>query len=303
MITYVLGDLFQSPARVLVNAVNTVGVMGAGIAAHFKGHFPEMFEQYAALCKSNQFKVGNLWMYKTPHKWVLNFPTKRHWRSPSRVEDIEAGLQKFVTTYAERGITSVSFPLLGSGLGGLSWDGDVRPLMEAYLGSLPLSVYIHRYETDDPFKSRRAHPLAIRRWLNSQPQTVSFIKFWRDLVRLVKEQSRFKTLDDAAGFRVMVDDGKRRSVSIYPDQGDSLFVPETMLSDLWTYIHSAGYVMPHNLPGGLDVYAPYLFALFTGLDYIRPVLLSFDDQQRHIGLHLVPPIDRKAESSTYKVKI
>ena len=97
MITYVSGDLFESPARVLVNTVNTVGVMGKGIAKEFKILFPEMFQRYRELCETRQFNIGNLYLYKTPHKWILNFPTKKHWRSPSRPEYIEEGLRKLVS--------------------------------------------------------------------------------------------------------------------------------------------------------------------------------------------------------------
>ena len=90
-ITYVRGNLFESPAQVLVNTVNTVGVMGKGVALEFKKLFPEMFEEYRRLCEGRLLKIGMLHIYRTPHKWVLNFPTKEHWRQPSRVEYIDAG--------------------------------------------------------------------------------------------------------------------------------------------------------------------------------------------------------------------
>jgi O-acetyl-ADP-ribose deacetylase (regulator of RNase III) len=152
MITYVVGDLFQSPAKVLVNPVNTVGVMGRGIAKDFKRIYPEMFEQYQMFCKQGQFNIGQLWLYKTPHKWILNFPTKKHWRQKSHPEYIEQGLQKFTDTYDEEGIASISFPLLGCGSGGLDWATVVRPLMEKYLGKLPIDVYIHLYEKDAEYR-------------------------------------------------------------------------------------------------------------------------------------------------------
>ena len=98
MITYVACDLFLSPARVLVNTVNTVGVMGKGIAKRFKQVYPDMFERYQQLCEGDAFDIGELWLYKTPNKWVLNFPTKRHWRQRSRPEYVEQGLRKFVDT-------------------------------------------------------------------------------------------------------------------------------------------------------------------------------------------------------------
>ena len=143
MITYVVTDLFQSPAKVLVNTVNTVGVMGAGIAKEFKRIYPEMFSEYKALCERGQLDVGQLWIYKTPHRWILNFPTKKHWRQPSRPEYIEAGLQKFCEIYIEQEITSISFPLLGCGNGGLDWEQVVRPMMERYLENLPIELFVH----------------------------------------------------------------------------------------------------------------------------------------------------------------
>ena len=143
MITYVVGDLFTSPAKVLVNTVNTVGVMGKGIAKDFKRIYPEMFEEYQDLCKQKMFNVGQLWLYKTPHKWILNFPTKEHWRGKSKIEYIEAGLQKFVNTYDSKGMLEVSFPMLGCGNGELDWEKEVQPLMEKYLQPLPIHVYIH----------------------------------------------------------------------------------------------------------------------------------------------------------------
>ena len=91
MITYVVGDLFRSPARVLVNTVNTVGVMGKGIAKDFKFIYPEMFKQYQVLCEKNLFNIGQLWLYKTHHKWILNFPTKKHWRQPSQEKKMIKG--------------------------------------------------------------------------------------------------------------------------------------------------------------------------------------------------------------------
>ena len=113
MINYVVCDLFLSPATVLVNTVNTEGVMGKGIAREFKQIYPEMFREYQTLCERGLFDVGKLHWYKTANKWVLNFPTKKHWRRPSEVEYIRTGLKRFVATYHEQGVTAVSFPQLG----------------------------------------------------------------------------------------------------------------------------------------------------------------------------------------------
>ena len=154
-ITYVDYNLFDSDAQVLVNTVNTVGVMGKGIAKEFKKRYPEMFEKYKKICKSGRFKTGELWLYNIPdsNRRVLNFPTKRHWRGRSKVEYIESGLEKFVRTYEEKGIASISFPMLGSSNGGLDWETQVKPLMEKYLKDLPIEVRIHLYSPDSTSKS------------------------------------------------------------------------------------------------------------------------------------------------------
>jgi O-acetyl-ADP-ribose deacetylase (regulator of RNase III) len=143
MITYVEGDLLQSKARVLVNAVNTVGVMGKGIALRFKQAYPEMFKEYQQWCEQKQLTIGKLWLYKTPQKWILNFPTKEHWRAKSKMEHIEVGLQKFVATYREKGIREIAFPMLGCGNGELDWEIQIQPLMEKHLSKLPIAVYVY----------------------------------------------------------------------------------------------------------------------------------------------------------------
>lgn len=143
MITYVQGDTFQSDAKVLVNPVNVTGVMGKGLALEFKKRYPDMFKEYEIMCKNGQFKIGDLWLYKESDKWILNFPTKQHWREKSTIEIVRAGLQKFIETYESEGIRSIAFPKLGSGLGGLDWEKQVRPLMEQYLHPLSIEISIY----------------------------------------------------------------------------------------------------------------------------------------------------------------
>lgn len=147
-IKYVNDDLFESQAMVLVNTVNTVGVMGKGIAKEFKRQYPEMFEEYLRKCANGSLDIGKLWLYKASHKWILNFPTKKHWRNKSRVEYIEAGLKEFAEIHASEEIESISFPMLGCGNGGLDWNSQVKPLMEKYLGRLPIDISIHQYQPD-----------------------------------------------------------------------------------------------------------------------------------------------------------
>lgn len=119
MINIIGGNIFESNTQTIVNTVNCVGVMGKGIALEYKKRYPEMFIKYKDLCDRGLMKVGNLWLYKMTDKWVLNFPTKEHWKNKSKIEYLILGLDKFVDTYQTKGITSISFPLLGASNGGL----------------------------------------------------------------------------------------------------------------------------------------------------------------------------------------
>ncbi len=138
------GNIFSSRCQTIVNTVNCVGIMGAGIALECRLRYPLMFDQYAKLCADAKLDIGQLWIYRAPERWVLNFPTKKHWRYPSKVEYLHLGLQKFMQTYEARGISSVAFPLLGAHNGGLSPDTS-RTLMLDYLGqcSIPVEIYEH----------------------------------------------------------------------------------------------------------------------------------------------------------------
>ena len=142
MLEYIEGNIFDSPAQVIVNPVNTVGVMGKGIALEFRKRYPDMFTVYRTACEKHQLTTGKLMLWRGPDHWVLMFPTKQNWRNPSKIEYIEDGLLKFVNTYAEKDISSIAFPRLGCGNGELDWN-EVRPVMEKYLKPLPIDVYIY----------------------------------------------------------------------------------------------------------------------------------------------------------------
>lgn len=132
MIRSAHGDIFESSAEALVNPVNCVGVMGKGLALAFKRRFPEMFREYAAVCKAGELVPGTLhvWRGSGAGPMVINVPTKRHFRSKSKLEDVEAGLVALRETALELGLRSVAVPALGAGLGGLRWS-EVRPRIVA----------------------------------------------------------------------------------------------------------------------------------------------------------------------------
>jgi O-acetyl-ADP-ribose deacetylase (regulator of RNase III) len=141
MIHFTTGNLLEADAEALVNAVNTVGVMGKGIALMFKEVFPDNFRAYAAACKAGRVKVGSVFVTELPAsltgepRWILNLPTKKHWRSASQIEWVKEGLRDLRRVIQEKGIRSVAVPALGCGLGGLAWN-DVRPMIEEALGDL-----------------------------------------------------------------------------------------------------------------------------------------------------------------------
>jgi O-acetyl-ADP-ribose deacetylase (regulator of RNase III) len=143
VVTYIQGNIFQSPAQVLTNTVNCVGVMGKGIALEFKNRYEGLFDAYKALCVKNAVVPGKPYLWENEQVQILNFPTKRHWKDNSRLDDIEAGLKYLAANYATMGIDSLAMPALGCGNGGLNWN-DVQALIDKYLGSIiDLDVYVY----------------------------------------------------------------------------------------------------------------------------------------------------------------
>jgi len=155
MIEYKTGDILTEETEALVNTVNCVGIMGRGIALQFKNIFPENFKFYANACQQNEVKPGRMLVFETGRltypRYIINFPTKRHWKGKSRIEDIEAGLIALTEEVRSRNIRSIALPPLGSGLGGLDWD-EVRPRIEAVLKNLSdrkIIIFEPSYEVSD----------------------------------------------------------------------------------------------------------------------------------------------------------
>ncbi|GAO40494.1 hypothetical protein SCH01S_48_01560 [Sphingomonas changbaiensis NBRC 104936] len=133
------GDILKQDAEAIVNTVNCVGVMGRGIALQFKNAYPANFKAYKAACDLEQVQPGRMFVFETGKftpRFIINFPTKRHWKGKSRIEDIEAGLAALAREIKDRGIKSVAIPPLGAGLGGLEWS-DVLPRIKTALQNLP----------------------------------------------------------------------------------------------------------------------------------------------------------------------
>lgn len=139
MIRYTQGNLLEADAEALVNTVNTVGVMGKGIALMFKEAFPENFKEYEKACKAKEVKVGHIFATRSNDlygpKWIINFPTKQDWKHPTKMEWVESGLKDLYVFIIEHDIRSIAIPPLGSGNGGLDWQ-NVKPKIEAALSEL-----------------------------------------------------------------------------------------------------------------------------------------------------------------------
>lgn len=132
------GDLLHADTDAIVNAVNTVGVMGKGLALQFAKAFPDAVRDYERCCRDGTLTVGRVRIFErsTSPRFIVSFPTKKHWRAPSRLEWIEQGLTDLVVQIGQREIRSIAIPALGCGLGGLAWS-EVRPRIEAAFAARP----------------------------------------------------------------------------------------------------------------------------------------------------------------------
>lgn len=270
MITYVNGSIFVSPARVLVNTVNTEGVMGKGIALRFKKIFPEMFREYQHLCESRVIDIGVLWLFKTSHKWILNFPTKRSWRQPSRLDYIEAGLAKFRKEYAELKIHSIAFPALGCGNGELNWD-DVRPVMEEYLSDLPLNVFVHPPHTQVELPEHR-NQAEIATWLRAEPSTLPFTEVWRDIEMLLSEKRVFST--GAKAFTAYVEDNLQDRMLVAVTESRKHTIAYDSLKEIWSRFRTVGYLRRGFVTADVEKKLYYLMPILAELPYVDPITLS-----------------------------
>lgn len=142
-VTILHGDIFASAMQTLVNPVNCIGAMGAGLALQFKRRFPEMFKDYVQRCVRREVKVGEPYLYTGCKPWVLNFPTKDDWRNVAQVEWIVAGLEHLATNCSAWNIESLAVPALGCGLGGLPWS-RVRPVLQEHLDRLAIPVELYQ---------------------------------------------------------------------------------------------------------------------------------------------------------------
>lgn len=271
MIAYVEGNLFESPAAVLVNTVNTVGVMGKGVASTFRSLYPKMYSEYRALCETGAISIGTLWLYRTANKSVLNFPTKMHWRNPSKPEYIEEGLRTFVRTYQAAGISSIAFPALGCGNGGLSFERQVRPLMERYLKNTKAHVFVYPHRTSMGMpEHKNIHDMAS--WLRSTPEDLSFLEVWEELVGVIGDELVAVTGDGRMTFRYNVLSDPLGITIRGPDTEYHVLFEQ--LLDVWQELRSVGFTNARLSATSSSVVARAIQTLFSRLPYVHPVRLA-----------------------------
>jgi O-acetyl-ADP-ribose deacetylase (regulator of RNase III) len=180
MIQYITGNILESPAEALVNTVNTVGVMGKGIALQFKNAYPNNFNAYRKACERKEIAVGDLFVVQDSNlhsgkKLIINFPTKKDWRKPSEYSFIEEGLDDFVRVIKEYQIKSIALPPLGAGNGGLEWE-KVKKIIEQKLSHLNVEIYVY-----EPTNQIREHLKKERVKLTEARALLLYVLY--DLVR------------------------------------------------------------------------------------------------------------------------
>lgn len=268
MLIYHRTNLLDSNAQTLVNTVNCVGVMGKGLAAEFKQRYPDMFVAYKRICDAKMLEPGKLWLWQGADRWVLNFPTKKHWRHPSRIEWIEAGLEKFVAEYSRRGITDISFPRLGCGNGGLKWD-DVRPVMERYLAPLPINVYIHDYSVDVGLPEHLEDLAAHLR--HALPMALSFEVFLENIRRIADASGgKLVTLESQEEFDLVLDSNDMAHFKIH---NDSYLIEREDLRALWVAL-SNGLVTREKAGWSAGDAAEQMLSVISVMPGVRPVQIQ-----------------------------
>ena len=283
MLTYRRTSLFESSAQTLVNTVNCVGVMGKGIAREFKDREPDMFSAYKRVCDQKLLAPGKLWLWRGTDFWTLNFPTKMHWRSPSKLEWVEAGLDKFVNSYEAAGIREISFPRLGCGNGGLEWD-EVRPMMERYLSRLPIQIYIHDYTVDVGLPE---HLEFVSKELRSEfSQEINFDTFVK-LVRRAVVLSKNNLIDLSSNAKISATVTDAGDLEIATAEDSWIFETEDLWG-VWIGLQK-GLLTQANAGWSTTSGGRPLLSLLSLLPGLRPIEIQrFSDSEPEIAIEYKP---------------
>jgi O-acetyl-ADP-ribose deacetylase (regulator of RNase III) len=265
MLIYRRTSLFESPAQTLVNTVNCVGVMGKGLAHEFKLREPAMFKAYKRICDEKALEPGKLWLWRGQSSWVLNFPTKVHWKNASKIEWVEWGLQKFVSAYAAQGISEISFPRLGCGNGQLEWD-DVRPLMEHYLSQVSIPVYIHDYTVDVGLPEHLETVAAALRRGKQEDQTYEgFVANIKKALEI--SRGDWATLGDFTKFQAEMKDDNNLSINI---SNETHTLEADDLRGVWLELQS-GLVTERQAGWAARELGSPLLSILSALPNVRPL--------------------------------
>lgn len=280
-------SIMTSSAQTVVNTVNTVGVMGKGLAAAFKDRYPEMFLEYKSLCKRGELSPGSSWLWKGSDQWVLNFATKKHWRNPSKLEYVRDGLIEFRNKFEAVGIREVAFPRLGCGNGGLDWR-DVRPLMVEQLRDLPITIYIHDFEKNI---GPPEHEFPLMQYAR-KPET--FEGFFRDLRDTIDaNDGEVRAIMMSSQFYVQMNDAHE----LRSAKGcDDLLAAEDDLYRIWSLLSDSP-VARFDLPESMQRCALKVFSVIAQLPYIRPVNIA----DRYGRNNLAVEYTRNSSSSSMSV--
>ena len=282
MLTFHRTSIMDSTAQTVVNTVNTVGVMGKGLAAAFKTKFPDMYAEYRQICLEKLLEPGSFWLWKGEAQWVLNFSTKKHWRNPSKLEYVERGLQEFVCSYERLGIREIAFPRLGCGNGGLDW-GVVKPLMEKYLRNLPIAIYIHDFEKELGFLEHEK-PIGKNYFAGDFEQFLSDIG-----AKLYANKGRLNTFAFSQEFSSEID----QSHNLYASgRANKLLADEDDLYRIWSVLMKSP-LTREDLPEQPYENALVLFSILAYLPYIRLINIKSGGQEK-VALELKKsPFDRR----------
>lgn len=277
MLTYHRTSLLESQAQTIVNTVNTVGVMGKGLAHELKKRSPEMFKAYKKLCDERLLEVGKLWLWRDPSQWILNFPTKINWRNPSKLEYITSGLQKFVDNFERLGIREIAFPRLGCGNGGLDWE-QVQPIMHEYLSDLPIRVYIHDFDVNLGFPEHKGYAPEFAQ--------NSFHDFVQDISNAISlNGGRFVLLDNCGECSAEIElKGDMKFLTLSGDDWHAE-IDEMELVELWVLLNK-GPVDSSRLMRSAQEHISPLFSVLSSIDYIRPIEVSRDGEIKRLALEL-----------------
>jgi O-acetyl-ADP-ribose deacetylase (regulator of RNase III) len=292
MLQFVQTSIFESPAQTLVNTVNTVGVMGKGIAKEFKQKYPPMFREYKGFCDSNELTIGALHIWRSQQKWVLNFPTKTTWRLPSKIEYIEQGLKTFRQHYPILGIRSISFPPLGCGNGNLNW-GEVKPLMIRYLRNLDIPIWIHEKHVAQSFQPEQEEPNAKR-----APET--YDEFFADLKSVAIECSgRFAHYPMHWPYQAEFNE-KDRHLHIFFDREH--IVDEEFINVAWIGLKLGVLTLDHFGSPANQRFAGYLMPLISRLPYVKTLNMRREQKggtREILGLYFT---DAAAGFEEYRIR-